>query len=297
MTEAWLQQQGGYYAFCDTDSMAVSPFHWKRLQAFFQPLNPYESSEPLLKLEYDDRDEAGQRLDLWFYGISAKRYVLYRVVNGEPRIVEDGWSSHGLGHLLHGNKEDDDGIRDKWERELWIRIIKTANGELSEGELCEEYSGEYAVSKYAVSKPNLHRRLREINQQNEISKQIKPFNFVLVGQAAESSREGEPIHPITRFIKRTEEAPFQAFIDYNTGKRYTSDSQLYWKPLSTIVREYLNHPETKFRNGQQTGKMKRRHLHIQEDHIHYIGKEADEIEETGILGVDDESYVEYRKAQ
>ena len=46
-----------------------------------------------------------------------------------------------------------------------LRIIKCASGELSEDELCEKYSGEYAVSKYAVTKPNLHRRLREINRQ------------------------------------------------------------------------------------------------------------------------------------
>ena len=122
MVEAWLQQHGGYYAFCDTDSMAVSPFHWKPLQAFFQSLNPYDSAEPLLKLEYDDRDENGRLLDLWFYGISAKRYVLYRIVNGEPSIVKDGWSSHGLGHLLHGNSEDEDEeIHDKWEKELWTQ--------------------------------------------------------------------------------------------------------------------------------------------------------------------------------
>jgi len=295
MVEAWLQQHGGYYAFCDTDSMAVSPRHWKPLQAFFESLNPYGSAEPLLKLEYDDRDENGRLLGLWFYGISAKRYVLYRTVNGEPRIVEDGWSSHGLGHLLHGNSEnEDEEIHDKWEKELWLRIIKCANSELSEDELCEMYSGEYSVSKYAVSKPNLHRRLRGINRRKEISKQIKPFNFVLVGQAAESGRDGEPIHPITRFTKRIEEAPFQSFIDYNAGKWYPGGSQLCWKPLSTIVRQYLNHPEAKFRNAHQIGNMKRRHLHVQEGRIHYIGKEADEIEETQISGVSEDSYVGYR---
>jgi len=297
MAEAWLQQHGGYYAFCDTDSMAVSPFHWKPLQAFFQSLSPYKSSEPLLKLEYDDRDEAGHRLDLWFYGISAKRYVLYRIVNGVPSIVKDGWSSHGLGHLRHGNGEDEE-IHDRWEKELWIRLIKCASGELSEDALFEEYSGEYAVSQYAVSKPSLHRRLRGINQHTEIRKQIKPFNFVLVGQAAESGRDGQPIHPITRFTKRTEEAPFQPFIDYNTGKRYSGGSQLYWKPLSATIREYLSHPEAKFRNGHERGKMKRRHLHIEEKgHINYIGKEADQIEQTEILGINDEAYVEYRKAR
>jgi hypothetical protein len=130
-----------------------------------------------------------------------------------------------------------------------------------------------------------------------MSKQIKPFNFVLVGQPAESGPDSEPIHPITRFTKRTEEAPFQTFIDYNTGKRYPGGSQLYWKTLSTIVREYLNHPETKFRNGHQRGKMRRRHLHIQKRQIHYIGKEADEIEESEVLGLPERSYVEYRKVR
>jgi hypothetical protein len=47
-----------------------------------------------------------------------------------------------------------------------------------------------------------------------------------------------------------------------------------------------------------TGKVKRRHLHIQKkDRIHYIGKEADQIEQVEILGMDDESYMEYRKAR
>jgi hypothetical protein len=102
---------------------------------------------------------------------------------------------------------------------------------------------------------------------------------------------------VTRFTKRTEEAPFQPFIDYNTGKRYAGGGQLYWKPLSTIVCEYLNHPESKFRNGQQTGTMKRRRIHMTKNNIHYIGKEADQIEQTEILGMDDESYVEYREAR
>jgi hypothetical protein len=33
------------------------------------------------------------------------------------------------------------------------------------------------------------------------------------------------------------------------------------------------------------------------DQIYYIGKEADEIEQTEILGMDDESYGVYRKAR
>jgi hypothetical protein len=133
---------------------------------------------------------------LWSYGISAKRYVLYRIITGEVSIVEDGWSSHGLGHLLHGNREEDDDTREKWEKSLWAGIIDVAVGKLSEDEFCEKYAGQYAVSRYVVSKPNLHHRLRGINRNRELAKQIKPFNFVLVGYPEEISDGGEPIHPI-----------------------------------------------------------------------------------------------------
>jgi hypothetical protein len=41
MVEAWLQQRNAYYTFSDTDSIAVQPFYWKRLQEYFEPLNPF----------------------------------------------------------------------------------------------------------------------------------------------------------------------------------------------------------------------------------------------------------------
>jgi hypothetical protein len=290
MAEAWLEQHDGYYAFCDTDSMAVSPFHWRPLQAFFQSLNPYDSADSILKLEHDERDANGHLLDLWFYGISAKRYALYRLKDGQPVMINDGWSSHGLGHLLHGNREDEES-HEKWERELWTGLIQTALGRLSEKELCAKYSDEYAVSKCAVTTPNLHRRLRVINEHKTYSKQIKPFNFVLVGQPTETGEDDEPIHPITKFTKRIEEAPFQHFIDYNTGRRYSGGRQLYWKTLQSMVHDYMNHPESKFRNSQRTGTMRRRHLVV--DNIIYIGKEAAGIDEHEALGVTQDTYLTY----
>jgi hypothetical protein len=106
-----------------------------------------------------------------------------------------------------------------------------------------------------------------------------------------SGTNDEPIHPITRFTKRTEEAPFQPFIDYTTGKRYSRRTELYWKPLSSVILEYVNHPESKFANGKQTGKMKRRHLQVA--NVRYVGKETSEIEEDEVLGTSRDAYVEY----
>ena len=226
--------------------MAVSPFHWKPLQAFFQSLNPYDSPDPVLKLEKENCDENGTLRELWFYGISAKRYVLYRLnENGEPIPVK--WSSHGLGYLRHEKKDDEDG---GWERGLWTGIISAANGKVSERQLCEKYADQYGVSKYTVTSPTLHRRLTQINRKEAYSKQIKPFNFILVGQPTETGTNERPIHPITKFRTRIGEAPFQSFIDYNTGKRYSLDTHLYWKTLESVIHDYLNHPEAKFANGR-----------------------------------------------
>ncbi len=60
------------------------------------------------------------------------------------------------------------------------------------------------------------------------------------------------------------------------------------------MHEYLNHSESKIQNGEETGKMKRRHLLVGAKGIKYIGKESNELEETEVLGVLEDSYVEYK---
>ena len=77
------------HAFCDTDSMGVPPESVKKLQDFFRPLNPYNKDIELLKEEYKD---------VLFYGISAKRYVLYKLKGEQTQILKH--SLHGLGHLF-----------------------------------------------------------------------------------------------------------------------------------------------------------------------------------------------------
>ena len=95
ITEVLLKRTGNVHAFCDTDSMAVPKECVKDIQDFFQPLNPYNFDKPLFKEEKED---------VWFYGISAKRYVLY-TKEGDKITIKDGderaYSLHGLGHLLN----------------------------------------------------------------------------------------------------------------------------------------------------------------------------------------------------
>ena len=60
------------------------------------------------------------------------------------------------------------------------------------------------------------------------------------------------------------------------------------------IEEYVDHPESKFENGAHRGTMRRCRLYLRKDAITYIGKEGNELEETEIYGLDEDSYVEYR---
>lgn len=93
-------------------------------------------------------------------------------------------------------------------------------------------------------------------------------------------------------IARGEDPPRYG-AEKHTGKPYPGGSQLHWRQLSTMIREYLNHPESKFENDDKLGRMKRRHLHVAQGQIGYIGKEVNEIEETEVLGLPEDSYVSY----
>ncbi len=284
MAETWLQKHRGYHAFCDTDSMAVSPFNWMKLQEYFEPLNPMPG-EPFLKLEAENYDENGNLRQLWFYGVSAKRYVLYYLdEKGEPIPVK--WSSHGLGLLMH-EKEGE------WEKELWTNTLRYALGKISKGQLLEQYADDYAIAKLAVTKSHLLRRVKTLNEGSRPGKQITPYNFVLVGSPTMVSKNGEPIIPLTQFTSQYGQAPYQPFIDAKSGRLHKENTELYWKTLKKTVEEYIDHPESKFENGQHCGTMRRRYLRV--DSINYIGKESNELEESEILGADEETYVEYRE--
>jgi len=278
--EAWLREHKGFYTFCDTDGIAVSPKHWKTIQEFFGPLNPFGPTDPLLKLEEENFDEDGNLSDLWFYGISAKRYVLYRLRNEEPEPVK--WSLHGLGHLEK---------KDGWEKELWTNILRYALGKIDKEQLLCNYSGQYAISRLRISTAHVLNKISVLNQDKPYKKQVKPHNFLHVGQPTITNDKGDLIHPITSYGD-TKLAPHQPFVDYTTGHVYNKDTEAYWKTLQSSVESYLEHTESKFKDGHKTGKLDRRHVRVEQ--IRYIGKESNELEQTETLGVDKETYTNYR---
>ncbi len=274
IVESILAQQNSVYAFCDTDSMAVPVKFVDIIQQYFQKLNPYNFDKPLFKLEKENFVD-GKETDLLFYGISSKRYVLYNIV--DDKIVIRKHSSHGLGHINNPFPKSKD-----WEKEFWTDILEYHYSKKTRDEINLKYSNHYATSTLSISTPNMLRRFKKLNKDKPFEKQIKSFNFCIVG-----FRNMESVKPLSIYRKNSQEAVFDEFIDYETGKIMSGIQ--YWKDLKDIFWEYLAHPEAKF--DGITGILKRKKLMI--SNIVTIGKESNQIDESEILGLDDQSYLTY----
>lgn len=274
LVEAILNKNNQTYAFCDTDSMAVPSDMADIIQNYFQKLNPYSFDKSLFKLEKENYENEKLQ-DLWFYGISSKRYVLYNIVDG--KFVIRKHSSHGLGHITNPFSLEMD-----WEKEFWNDILDYHYKKKSIGDINEKYSKHYAVSQIGISTPNLMARFRKLNKKNSYHEKIKPFNFCLVGFG-----NGD-VKPLCAYKKDSQEAVFDEFIDYTTGKILSGIQ--YWKDLSQIFWDYLNHPESKF--DGDIGILHRKHLQI--SNVITIGKESNDLEDSEIIGVDNRSYVLYQ---
>jgi DNA polymerase elongation subunit (family B) len=265
MAEAKVKELGSTHTYMDTDSIFVPPEHAQEIVDYFKKLNPYnpELNVPLLKKEEGKED-------VWFYGISSKRYVLYRIIEGKFELVD--FKLHGLGHLTNpfSNKED-------WQEEIWIDILKVHYGVIKPEEIEEKYANFYAISRLTVSTPNVLHRFDKLNNGKPWEEQIKPFNFFLVGFQT-TEKNNKAVKPLAPFTKDYQSIVHNPFLDYETGE--TKEGLHYFKPLSRTIMQYSEHPEHKFEGN--IGILERKHIHAN-DTIE-IGKEANNIDEQS-LGV------------
>jgi len=122
--------------------------------------------------------------------------------------------------------------------------------------------------------------MKALNSRKSYQDRIKPSNFVLVGTSvATDDDSGEPIKPIVPFSTKPWEAPYSEFVDYHSGKILRGKE--YWKSLDQVFLDYVSHPESKFEGD--VGILSRRHINGT-SFIH-IGKEANRIDETMVLGL------------
>ncbi|MEM3872717.1 MAG: hypothetical protein QXE05_09180 [Nitrososphaeria archaeon] len=77
-----------------------------------------------------------------------------------------------------------------------------------------------------------------LNKNKPVNKQIKPFNFMLIGS------EINGIIPCLPYTKDTNGLQYRKFIDYRTGlssDKLSLPSTAYWKSIENILTQYIRH--------------------------------------------------------
>jgi hypothetical protein len=347
LLEKCIHDLGGTYAMEDTDSMAivaterggtipcpggphrtrdgepaVKALSWKQVAEVsdrFKPLKPYARVAvpgSVLKIEADNFDPvSGKQRQLYCYAISAKRYALFlEDRNGTPALLrsgdnnsQDGWSEHGLGHLL--NPTDPESEDREWIAQAWLGIVRRAPGSPTEA---LPFSDRPAVGRVAVSSPAVMRALAGFNEGKAYAAKMKPFNFLL---ACHVKQMGHPVgvdperfHLIAPYQTDSRQWLKMRWIDQYTGNEYriaTGDDSdgrktARVKTYGEVLREYEYHPESKCADTdgktcekQTVGLLQRRHVHFH--FIRYIGKESNRLEDvdTGLVHSEKNVYTEY----
>jgi len=167
MAEAFANNNDGYIAFCDTDSIAINPELAYQMQKLFSQLNPYNFKEDVLKIEDDNykRTKDGsqdnsidpEKEPLLFYGISAKRYVLYRKNDSKIAIIKN--TESGLGGLQSPFGKGKDWIEDFWTNSLYDYYNN--NGYCGNNVLYSEYP---TLSKQVISTRTIMKRFDNLNE-------------------------------------------------------------------------------------------------------------------------------------
>jgi hypothetical protein len=333
IAEARAAQLGLDWAFCDTDSMAVArpsglteeKFYRRAFSIcdWFKPLNPYQRQVDIFKIEDENRPITNKKPEeslepLFTYAVSAKRYALFNV-NARRSPLLRKTSAHGLGHLVRPYSDEQapdsfpkpavklKGVK-RWQHDIWRRIVVSA---LAETDTDSNPAGHKVfdkpvASQYHAVTPSIQRWFENYNKVRPAAQQVGPFNFLLSFQAhafagkseraaGRRRRKGrdasEALRPVAPFNTDPLIAARNCF-DRETGKPVSIDDLATYRDA---LAQYHLFPESKFLNARHRdrGITGRRHVRIGMTDIHYIGKEANELEEQVFIGFDPEAQPEY----
>jgi len=323
MLEREVSDRGGSYAFCDTDSMAIvasevgglvpcpggpkrmdderpaiSALSWTDVDAIvdlFATLNPYDRDVvpgSILEIEDINHDpDTGERRQLWCYAISAKRYAQFTYdEGGMPVVVDDGYSEHGLGHLLN---PDDPASEDRaWIRTVWTGLIREALGlPLT----WPAWVDRPAMSRLSASSPHVLKALSK-DQAGGYAGSVKPFNFLI---SPHVSPLGHPpgvdprhFHLIAPYTKDARQWTKLRWTDVYSGEPFAITTReggagegiARVQSYGAVIARYRVHPEAKSLGpdrlpcSRQTVGLLGRRLVVLGELVH-IGKETNRLEE------------------
>jgi hypothetical protein len=201
MLEKSVDERGGSYLFCDTDSLcivgskkggfvpcaggryvrngksaikALSLDDVKSIAEKFRKLNPYDSTlvPHILKIEDVNFVASNPRKpfrQVFGYAISAKRYALYTKSREDIHIEKA--SGHGLGYLFspkENKKESEDEETPEWVKEAWNYLVRK---ELGLRVKQPSWLDLPAMMRMVVTTPNVLK--------NQRPEWLGPFNFFL----------------------------------------------------------------------------------------------------------------------
>jgi hypothetical protein len=328
-----IDDAGGSYVLCDTDSMAIvatdvggllacpgGPHRLDDAEAVhalsrheviaivdrFADLNPYDRtavSGSVLKIEAENYNADREWRQLWCWAISSKRYTLYHLDDrGEPVIVKA--LEHGLGHLL--NPTDPDDVSHDWITETWNWLLRRELG-LPADE--PRWLDRMALSRITISTPGVLAWFKATNEDRPYTDQIKPANFMLVAHPDPLDASGTS--PIAPYQSDPTQWPLLSFIDRHTGQPVRTTTDPYdGNPRPGVVRvrtyrnilaAYLAHPEAKSLapNGRPVGRNTHGLLRARPVRgirpARYVGKEANRIDDRadGLIDQPDDYRTEY----
>jgi hypothetical protein len=171
--ERCVVDEGGDYAFCDTDSMAIA-LTFEKVQEIvkrFEALNPYDRSivpGSILKIEDENFDpETGRPRQLFCYAIAAKRYVLFNQDKGEQIRIRK-FTEHGLGHLM--NPIDPTEESRDWIPQIWEQIVCPKPKR-------PDWMKMPAISRIGATTPDLVRRLQNPLKRQNYAEQSSQWAF------------------------------------------------------------------------------------------------------------------------
>jgi len=300
---------------------AIKALSWAQVREIagaFAALHPYDRAAvpgSILKIEDDNFDPGtGQQRQIHCFAISAKRYALF-IYNdrGEPELLQkgvnstaDGWSEHGLGHLLNPT-----------DPTAPIAIGPGKSGSTSSARPSDSRS---RAPPGSIGQPSAASQF-PVRSSQAINGSERRQAVWRAGQAVQLSalgahrpertsdrRRPRPLPPNRSVRIQPRKWERLTWIDQYSGRQWRGITfggsgtrvAARLKTSGDVVGEYAYHPESKSADGsgapcglQTVGLLQRRHFAV--GTLHHIGKESNRLEDVldGAISDPSQVYTEY----
>ncbi len=283
---------------------AIQALSWKQARAIVQrleALNPFgsEVKSTFLKIE-DENFVDGKQVQLYGFGISAKRYCLF-TIGSDDELVMRKCSEHSLKLLLSPEDPEDPDDEEEEERdpnEGWIadtsrRWVAEMLGRAPDPPL--PWASRPAVTRVGLSSPHVLKRfVRGTRPKGGYPNQFKPFNFGLGVQVRPLGHPKDVDPDRCRFVGPFSRDPREwlaaEWVDIDSKRRVriatggeAAPNIAAVKTVGEYLAQYRVHPEAKSAgpdgrpcDHDTTGLLQRRH--VTPTHIIHTGKESNRLE-------------------